>query len=155
MQKFTMIFLFYTLFLQSCVNKVNHHGYIFDKSMISQVKIGSTTKEEVINIFGTPSDQSSFGQDSWYYISYQTLSHTFRQPKISQAQILTITFVNDIVKSINNSQLDHTSIAQLNLEKERTESINSSQHVISHFMKNFGKYNGKGALNRPRKPSGI
>lgn len=150
-----MIFLFCTLFLQSCVTKVNHHGYIFDKTMIAKIKEGSTTKNEVLEIFGSPSDQSKFGEETWHYISYQTISKTFSMPKINKAEILTITFNNDLVKKVSNKHLDKSSIAELKLDKDRTQTITSTQTTISHFVKNFRKYNQNLQHKKNRRPSGI
>jgi outer membrane protein assembly factor BamE (lipoprotein component of BamABCDE complex) len=43
-------------------------GYQIDEKTYSQVKIGTTTKQEVITLMGTPSTTSTVGGDAWYYI---------------------------------------------------------------------------------------
>jgi outer membrane protein assembly factor BamE (lipoprotein component of BamABCDE complex) len=43
-------------------------GYQIDEKTYSQVKIGATTKQEVIALMGTPSTTSTVGGDAWYYI---------------------------------------------------------------------------------------
>ncbi|HLW90003.1 MAG TPA: outer membrane protein assembly factor BamE [Roseiarcus sp.] len=43
-------------------------GYQIDERTYSQVKIGSTTKEEALSLMGTPSTTSTVGGDAWYYI---------------------------------------------------------------------------------------
>jgi outer membrane protein assembly factor BamE (lipoprotein component of BamABCDE complex) len=43
-------------------------GYQIDEKTYSQVKIGASTKQEVLNLMGTPSTTSTVGGDAWYYI---------------------------------------------------------------------------------------
>ena len=43
-------------------------GYQVDPDTLSQIKIGSTTKQEALATLGTPSTTSTVGGDAWYYI---------------------------------------------------------------------------------------
>lgn len=43
-------------------------GYQIDPETLSQIKIGSTTKEQALSTLGTPSTTSTIGGDAWYYI---------------------------------------------------------------------------------------
>jgi outer membrane protein assembly factor BamE (lipoprotein component of BamABCDE complex) len=43
-------------------------GYQIDEHTYSQVKIGDSTKQEVLNLMGTPSTTSTVGGDAWYYV---------------------------------------------------------------------------------------
>jgi outer membrane protein assembly factor BamE (lipoprotein component of BamABCDE complex) len=43
-------------------------GYQIDERTYSQVKIGASTKQEVLNLMGSPSTTSTVGGDAWYYI---------------------------------------------------------------------------------------
>ena len=43
-------------------------GYQVDSETLSQVKIGSTTKQQALATLGTPSTTSTVGGDAWYYI---------------------------------------------------------------------------------------
>ncbi len=43
-------------------------GYQVDPETMSQIKVGSTTKEEALGTLGTPSTTSTVGGDAWYYI---------------------------------------------------------------------------------------
>ncbi len=43
-------------------------GYQVDQETLSQIKIGSTTKEQALATLGTPSTTSTVGGDAWYYI---------------------------------------------------------------------------------------
>jgi outer membrane protein assembly factor BamE (lipoprotein component of BamABCDE complex) len=43
-------------------------GYQVDPDTLSQIKVGSTTKEQALSTLGTPSTTSTVGGDAWYYI---------------------------------------------------------------------------------------
>jgi outer membrane protein assembly factor BamE (lipoprotein component of BamABCDE complex) len=43
-------------------------GYQIDERTYSQIKIGASTKQEVLTLMGTPSTTSTVGGDAWYYI---------------------------------------------------------------------------------------
>jgi outer membrane protein assembly factor BamE (lipoprotein component of BamABCDE complex) len=43
-------------------------GYQIDERTYSQVKIGDSTKQEVLTLMGTPSTTSTVGGDAWYYV---------------------------------------------------------------------------------------
>jgi outer membrane protein assembly factor BamE (lipoprotein component of BamABCDE complex) len=43
-------------------------GYQVDQETLSQIKVGSTTKEQALATLGTPSTTSTVGGDAWYYI---------------------------------------------------------------------------------------
>jgi outer membrane protein assembly factor BamE (lipoprotein component of BamABCDE complex) len=52
-------------------------GYQVDQDTLSQIKVGSTTKQQALATLGTPSTTSTVGGDAWYYIGqkmHQTLA---------------------------------------------------------------------------------
>jgi outer membrane protein assembly factor BamE (lipoprotein component of BamABCDE complex) len=43
-------------------------GYQVDEDSLAQIKTGETTKEQALQILGSPSTTSTVGGDAWYYI---------------------------------------------------------------------------------------
>ena len=43
-------------------------GYQIDERTYSQVKIGDSTKEQVLSLMGSPSTTSTGGGDAWYFV---------------------------------------------------------------------------------------
>jgi outer membrane protein assembly factor BamE (lipoprotein component of BamABCDE complex) len=43
-------------------------GYQVDQDTLSQINVGSTTKQQALSTLGTPSTTSTVGGDAWYYI---------------------------------------------------------------------------------------
>ena len=68
-------------------------GYQVDDETLSQVKVGSTTKQEALSILGTPSTTSTIGGDAWYYIG-QKLHRTlaFMPVQMTDQHVLAVYF---------------------------------------------------------------
>src|SRR6201996_6425946 len=68
-------------------------GYQIDEKTYSQVKIGASTKQEVLNLMGTPSTTSTVGGDAWYYIGQKMhRSLAFMPVQMEDQNVLAIYF---------------------------------------------------------------
>jgi outer membrane protein assembly factor BamE (lipoprotein component of BamABCDE complex) len=68
-------------------------GYQIDEKTYSQVKIGSSTKQEVLTLMGTPSTTSTVGGDAWYYIGQKMhRALAFMPAKMEDQNVLAIYF---------------------------------------------------------------
>ena len=68
-------------------------GYQVDEKTYSQVKIGATTKQEVLTLMGTPSTTSTVGGDAWYYIGQKMhRAVAFMPVKMEDQNVLAIYF---------------------------------------------------------------
>jgi outer membrane protein assembly factor BamE (lipoprotein component of BamABCDE complex) len=79
-------------------------GYQVDQESLSQIKVGSTTKQQALAALGTPSTTSTVGGDAWYYIGqkmHQTLA--FMPVQTTDQHVLAIYFdKSDKVSRIAN-----------------------------------------------------
>src|SRR5271170_8388162 len=71
-------------------------GYQVDQDTLAQVKVGTTTKPEALNLLGTPSTTSTVGGDAWYYIG-QSMKHTlqFMPVQMTDQHVLAVYFDKD------------------------------------------------------------
>jgi outer membrane protein assembly factor BamE (lipoprotein component of BamABCDE complex) len=68
-------------------------GYQIDERTLDQIKIGSTTKPQVLAALGTPSTTSTVGGDAWYYIGQKLVRPVaFLAPKLTDQNVLAIYF---------------------------------------------------------------
>jgi outer membrane protein assembly factor BamE (lipoprotein component of BamABCDE complex) len=68
-------------------------GYQIDEKTYSQVKIGSSTKQEVLTLMGTPSTTSTVGGDAWYYIGQKMhRALAFLPAKMEDQNVLAVYF---------------------------------------------------------------
>jgi len=62
------------------------------KENVDQIQVGRTTKNEVVRLFGSPSNVAAFDANTWYYISARQVQYAFLKPKTMEQQVLQIRF---------------------------------------------------------------
>ncbi len=75
-------------------------GSVLEIDMVKKLRIGMT-KNEVVNLIGTPSINDPFHQDQWDYIHHSTLDG-----EIIENYRLTLIFSEDFLAEIDDSSLD-------------------------------------------------
>jgi outer membrane protein assembly factor BamE (lipoprotein component of BamABCDE complex) len=101
--KHTVIAACLALSLAACSPKIDNEGYISETPLKEQVTVGKTTRDQVKDTFGSPSSQSTFGDETWYYITDRKEGYAFLKPDIVQQNVTSITFDNaGIVTKIEN-----------------------------------------------------
>ena len=98
------IFLLIALFFSSCTLKkvTNHHGVNFLKKKHLKLTINQSNKNDILQIFGTPSTKSTFDNDIWIYVERK-----ISKPPLSLLNFGTdkITVNNVLILEINNMGL--------------------------------------------------
>jgi len=80
------------LALTACSAKVNNGGYVSDTPVKDQVTVGKTTQDEARALLGSPSMQSSFGPEAWYYVTDRQEAYAFLKPRVVQQDVTRIEF---------------------------------------------------------------
>ena len=92
--------------LAGCVVSEDQRGNLPDPDKLVEVKPGSTTKEQVVKILGSPSSESTFDDDTWYYISRKTKQVAFLSPTVLDQQVFIVDFDDKgVVKDINHKTM--------------------------------------------------
>jgi len=101
MKKIINFFLIF-LFITSCtLNKViKHHGVHFLEKKQQQLIIGTSNKNDIIELLGPPSTRGTFEDDLWIYIEITTSSS-----KLSRLGKKTLINNNVLILDIDNKGL--------------------------------------------------
>ncbi|MBV8779456.1 MAG: outer membrane protein assembly factor BamE [Alphaproteobacteria bacterium] len=92
--------------LTACTVSEDQRGKLPDADKLAQIKPGSTTKEQVVKILGSPSSASTFDDDVWYYISRKTRQVAFLSPAVLDQQVFIVDFDGKgVVKDIGHKTL--------------------------------------------------
>jgi len=68
-------------------------GYQIDQQTLSQIKVGTTSKQEALALLGTPSTTSTVGGDAWYYIGQKMhRALAFMPAQMTDQHVLAIYF---------------------------------------------------------------
>lgn len=140
MNKIQFVALCLCVALAACAPKVKDEGYIRDEATKSQITVGQTTKDQVRELFGSPSAQSTFGDDAWYYINERQQAWGFFKPHVVAQDTTRITFdKNGVVSKVENYNLKDGEDVAMNSRVTPTEG--HTLGFLEQVLGNIGRFN--------------
>jgi len=138
--KIILKIIFTILFFQlnSCGLKVvENHGQIYGKNLdLNELQIGKTTKNEIVELLGSPSTTSNFDNDqSWIYISSEFKKFVFLDGSNTDQKILILSFNENTLK--NKEILSKNDINSIQYEETITDSRGKKVNWIRQFFTNL------------------
>jgi outer membrane protein assembly factor BamE (lipoprotein component of BamABCDE complex) len=133
----------------SCVKTTSTSGHLFEEDELSALhKAG--TKQDVAAILGSPTSTSTFGQETWYYITTKKEKIAFLKDKIIEQNIVEITFNgNDTINKVY--YYNEKDAKPLKLIEEYTASKGTESNTIQKFFYNVGRFRDN-KQEQPQKP---
>src|SRR6516162_3072089 len=123
-----------------CATSVEQRGNLPAQDKIAEVHPGSTTKDEVIKILGSPSSVSIFNDKSWYYISRRTEQFSFFDPDVVDQQVYVVNFDNqDVVKAVDHKGLEDGK--EIIPVARATPAPGRELSFLEQLIGNLGKFN--------------
>ncbi|MDE3037801.1 MAG: outer membrane protein assembly factor BamE [Pseudomonadota bacterium] len=111
-----------------------------DGSIKNHVVVGQTTKDQVRSTLGSPSAQSTFGDDAWYYITERQEAWGFFKPEVVAQDTTRLTFDKaGIVAKIETFNLQNSQDVAMVARTTPTEG-----HTLGFFeqlLGNIGRFN--------------
>ncbi len=126
--------------LTACGKRVSSRGNLPDPVRVAEIKPGNISKQEIAEILGSPSSVNTFGQETWYYISEQTETVAFFEPKVKARQVLVVKFD----KKGSLQALEHLDLKagrRLAHVERITPTFGQELTVIGQIIGNFQKFN--------------
>lgn len=154
MRAFSFILL--ALFATSaCSPMVQTRGHVNSPEWQEVIKPGQSTRNEVMLTLGSPSTRSSFGDETWYYITTRRENYAFFKPEITEQNVLAISF-DTSGTVIDIKELDKEAMQQVEYTSRETPTEGHSLTFLEQLLGNMGRFNrpeGAGATgigsNRP------
>jgi len=148
--KLTLIVCF-SLVLSACSPKIDNRGYVAYADWKDIIKVGQTTKQEVTDNFGSPSAQSSFGAETWYYLSSRKETVAFLKPETIEQNGVRITFdASGVVSALDS--YDKSQAKDFALVKRVTPTEGHSLGFVEQVLGNIGRFNNPGSGNDSAAP---
>jgi len=92
--------------LSACGNSVQLRGNTPEPEDIAEIQLGIHSRQDVIDLLGSPSTVSTFEDRRWYYIGQKTQEIAFMKPEVLDRSVLVITFDEaGLVESTSNYSL--------------------------------------------------
>src|ERR1700739_3823559 len=126
----------------SCAPAVDQRGNLPNPDKMAEIHAGSTTKDEVAKILGTPSSVSVFNNDkSWYYISRRTSQTAFFEPDVLHQQVYVVNFDDQgVVKAVDHKALEDGK--EITPVARATPAPGRELSFLEQLIGNLGKFNG-------------
>lgn len=80
------------LALAACGNTVQVRGNNPDPEDVAEIKPGIHSRQDIVDLLGSPSTVSTFEDRKWYYIGQKTQEVAFMKPEVLDRNVLVITF---------------------------------------------------------------
>jgi outer membrane protein assembly factor BamE (lipoprotein component of BamABCDE complex) len=88
----TLLLTLLALTLAACEPTIANRGNILDADKLVDIKVGSSTREDVATKLGTPTQISTFDDKVWYYVGRQTEQYSFFDPEVIKQKAVEIRF---------------------------------------------------------------
>jgi outer membrane protein assembly factor BamE (lipoprotein component of BamABCDE complex) len=131
-------------FLTGCAAIKNSRGYVPDPKLTEAIRVDIDTKDSVENMLGNPTMKPTFDDNNWYYYSKKTDQWAFFKERVTEMDILAISFddenyVSDIRRySVEDNQIiDPTS--------RKTVTYGKDVNFFAELFGNVGRFGATGS----------
>ena len=76
----------------SCAPEVNLRGHVPNPESLALIKPGQQTRDQVLDMLGSPTAIGTFEDTRWYYITRKTEQLAFYKPDLIEATIVLVEF---------------------------------------------------------------
>jgi len=128
------------------VSRVKTHGNLPDPERVAELKPGTVTKDDILDVLGSPSSINTFGKETWYYISEKTETVAFFKPNVLERKVLIVEF---------DKEQKMSQIVTLGLDAGRevtqvervTPTFGQELTVLDQILGNFRRFTGTKELS--------
>ena len=127
------------LVFSGCSPTTANRGNLVEDFRLDEVLIGISSRSDVIRHIGSPTTQSPFDENIWYYMGQKTEKHSVFDPQVVEEKIVMVAFDNKgIVQKIEH--IDNGRINVPLVERETPTSGNDFT-VMQQIIGNIGRFN--------------
>jgi outer membrane protein assembly factor BamE (lipoprotein component of BamABCDE complex) len=131
-----------SVLISACAADVNVRGNIIDPDQSKIIKPGVQNKAAVRNLLGSPTNVSTFSNDTWYYITQLDHARAFRENTSLSRNIFAVSFdKTGIVTKIKTYTLKDG--RKVRYAKRVTPTPGREFTLIQQLMGNLGRFETK------------
>jgi outer membrane protein assembly factor BamE (lipoprotein component of BamABCDE complex) len=123
--------------LAGCAAEINARGNLPPDDKLAQVTPG-ITRDQVMQILGSPSTVATFSDQAWYYIGQRTEDYAFYKPKVMERQVVVVQFDND-GRVAEVKRLDKEDGKPIEMVARTTPSVSRDLSLMQQIFGNLGK----------------
>ncbi len=127
------------LAITACTPSVAKRGNILEEYQIGEIAPGVHTRSDVLRLLGSPTTQSTFDENIWYYIGQTTEKHGVFDPEVVDEKIVVVTFDEEgTVEYI--SKVDGEKFA-VPISSDSTPTHGNELTIMQQLLGNIGRFN--------------
>lgn len=127
-------------FMAACTSQYETRGNLPDDERLVEVVPGEVYARDVAEILGTPSTFSSFGGESWYYISERVERYAFYEPKLLERKVIRVDF--DAKGLVSDVEIqDQLAGRKIQFVERETPTAGHSLTFFEQIFGNLGRFN--------------
>lgn len=130
--------------LGGCAKLRSHQGYVVDPDLVNSVRAGIDTRDSVLGTLGRPSFTGQFGDNTWYYVSRDSLNYAYNMPNPMAQTTIKVTFdkAGNVIK-VEKMGLD--TVAQVTPYGKTTPTLGRKRGFFQELFGNIGSVGAPGA----------
>lgn len=126
--------------LTACAATVDSTGHQVRPEVLTQLKPGVLTRDDVRQLLGSPSTLAPFDANIWYYIGERLETVAFFNPTLIERRVLVVQFdANGVLRSVGN--LDEKDGASLTPVTRETPTKGQELTIMEQLLGNLGRFN--------------
>jgi len=138
--------------LAACAATVDQRGNLPEPDKFAQIHPGTTTREQVVKILGTPSSTGVFNDKNWYYISRRTKQVAFFDPDVLDQQVYIVNFdATGVVRGVDHKDLKDG--RDIDPAPGATPAPGRELTFLEQVLGNIGRFNKGGSSSSDDKSS--
>ena len=139
--------------LAGCVGIRDHRGAVLDKDLASAIQVGVDNKESVTKTLGRPSFTGQFNPNDWYWVSRDTKTIAFRDPRVLDQTVLHVRFdaAGNVIKVDRSGK---ELIASIDPVGARTPTLGRKRSFFDELFGNIGSISQPGLPGSQGRPPG-
>lgn len=122
-----------------CTPMTAQRGNLLEAEQIADVKVGESSRSDVLRSIGSPTTVSPFDENIWYYIGQETEKRGILDPEVVNEQILLVAFDEKGIvtrkENIDEGRID------IPLERESTPTHGQKNTILQQMLGNIGRFN--------------
>jgi len=131
--------------LAGCAGTRDHRGAVLEQQVYAAIQPGVDNKESVEKTLGRPSFTGQFNENDWYYLSRDTSTVAFRNPKVVDQTLLHVSFdPKGNVASVQRTGKEM--IASVRPNKDLTPTLGRKKSFFEEFFGGIGTVGSGGVV---------
>ena len=134
------------IIVAGCQGRIDVRGNLPSPDLLQDIEVGHITKNEVVELLGSPSSVSPFSGDTWYYISERTKSVAFFEPEILERKVIAIMFdQSGVARKLKSYGIEDA--RRIQMVERTTPTAGRELTILKQLFGNIGRFEGASEEN--------